>query len=372
MSAAGIAAGVAAVPAQHVDLAGDHVGRTLQVGTVGEAGRERQRAPLATAADPDRHVLLQRPRVRQRLAGGERPSGERRRPLAPERRQRAERVLEGVVACGEPGEGDPGGGVFGGEPADPQPAHRPPARHHVEGGDRLGEQRRRTQEGRRHQHAEPHPLRAGGDPGERRERVRQVVPRCAELRDLAEVVHQPHVLHAGPVGLADHPPQRLGEGLRPPGQSNVESISPTRIVPVAAGSPAATGVAPTGAGRRRVVARERGRHDGNGFRFETASHASARTSSWAAGQRRSCAETVASGTRASRDALRRRHSAAGVSNTTADRGHVVVGGQLAPPRPHRRVEAEGVDGRGQASAHPTGHDVVEHGEGVVRRGEIVR
>ena len=159
---------------------------------------------------------------------------------------------------------------------------------------------------------------------------------------------------------------------RPPGQSNVESISPTRIVPVAAGSPAATGVAPTGAGRRRVVAAERGRHDGNRFRFE---HGVPRLGPHLVAGRRPAPQLRRDrGVRHSRvtrcvatPALGRR----GVEHHR-HRGHVVGGGQLAPPRPHRGVEAEGVDGRGQASAHPTGHDVVEHGEGVVRRGEIVR
>ena len=109
--------------------------------------------------------------------------------------------------------------------------------------------------------------------------------------------------------------------------SRVRPASRTSRASARLASPPPRRARPPARARRRPAA-ERRRGDAasaagttaTGSGSSTASHASARTSSRAAGQRRSCAETVASGTLASRDALRRRHSAAGVSNTTATAG----------------------------------------------------
>ena len=115
------------MPSESGDLAGNDVGLAEQVAPVGEARHQPQGAPLAGTADHDRHVLLQRSRVAQRLLDRQRRALEPRRTLAPQQRQCLQRVFEVGVAPVERREVDPGGGVLLGEPAHPQPAHRPAA-----------------------------------------------------------------------------------------------------------------------------------------------------------------------------------------------------------------------------------------------------
>ena len=97
---------------------------------------------------------------------------------------------------------------------EPEPADRSTVRQHVERGDGVGEHGRMAQERRRDEHAEPDPLGDAGQPGERRVRLRQVLPRRTDLRDLAQVIHHPNVLDSGRLGLGDDPPEVLGEACR--------------------------------------------------------------------------------------------------------------------------------------------------------------
>ena len=88
---------------------------------------------------------------------------------------------------------------------------------------------------------------------------------------------------------------------------------------------------------------------------------------------RSCPASAGAGTGRSRAALRRRHSASGVSRRTATAGSPAA--RAAAPSqalPLRRVETEGVHDRGQAAAEPGGDDRLEDGERVGRGVEVVR
>ncbi len=86
--------------------------------------------------------------------------------------------------------------------------------------------------------------------------------------------------------------------------------------------------------------------------------------------RRSCPASTAAGTGRSRVAFRARHSAGGVSNTTATTGSPNSRASAAHARPPLRVQTEGVDDDRQAAPGASLDDLVEQPERVLGRVEI--
>ena len=93
----------------------------------------------------------------------------------------------------------------------PEPAVGAAARDHVERRDDLAELGNGTMRDRGDQRAESHPLGLRGEERQRRVALEHVVPRGAEHRDLAEVIHHPDALETGLLrGASDLAQRRPG------------------------------------------------------------------------------------------------------------------------------------------------------------------
>ena len=220
---------------------------------------------------------------------------------------------------------------------------------------------------RRHQHTEAHPLGDGSDPGQRGVRLQEIGPRRTDLWDLAQMVHHPDVVDACRFGVHRDGPQVFGQVLvsaRPieAGQMQPDFDRSARH--------RFRGCAPSPVVDRRRLANAAGTTT-TGAGVSTSSHGSAMTSSRIDGQRRSCPEITSAGTAIDRALLRRRHSAAAVSNTTAMHGTPASAAKRRQVARGRGVEAQRVDDRCQPSPHSAGDDLVHQCERVSGGPQIV-
>ena len=155
-----IAAQVVAVPVQHRELGAEDVGgHEGHVPSVGPRRGDAQCAPLAPAADPQRHGCLQ---------GGRQASGPSQRHVpalegdlalvVEQGPQRLGRLVECVHPVAHAGEGDPEGLVFRSGPARTQPRLAAPVREMVDGGHGLGQNGHIAVPDAIHEVAAPDPL----------------------------------------------------------------------------------------------------------------------------------------------------------------------------------------------------------------------
>jgi hypothetical protein len=97
------------------------------------------------------------------------------------------------------------------EPAGADAAHRPAAGEDVERRDDASQVRHVAVGDARDERTEPRPRRASREEAECRHRLRQVLPRPADLRDLADVVHQPDRLETGLLRLGRDLPEPVAQ-----------------------------------------------------------------------------------------------------------------------------------------------------------------
>ena len=234
-----------------------------------------------------------------------------------------------------------------------QTAEGPAAGEHVERRGRLGDDARRAEGGRG---AERPELEVGAERRQRSERhpgLGDRVPRPSDLRDLDEVVHQGHARETRVrrrEGDAAQPVERVLAPREPPDLEDHPRPGARRAP--------ATGAAGAGLG------------GGSSADTTRTSQPSASSSAPTSRIRRSWPPSTAAGTGRSRAAFRARHSAGGVSNTTATSGSPDSSSQRRPRRPPRRVQAEGVDDHREAAPGASLDDLVEQPKRVLGRVEI--
>jgi hypothetical protein len=207
--------------------------------------------------------------------------------------------------------------------------------------------------------AQPHPLGARGEPRQRRPALAEVVPRAADLRDLAEVVHHVERVEAdGLGGDGDLPQPRAERGRAAAELADVQGeAQPDRPLGLPCG--------------RLPARRERGRHHAHRLRGQDVVEALA-------------GQGVADGGPGPqlRGERRGRHGVrTGAVAGPADRGGGVEAdgharrapraGQLPPAGAAVGVEPGRVDDGGQPARDPAGDDLLQQRERVGARRDVV-
>ena len=317
-----IAADRLAVRAEHGGLVRHRVDVADDVAGIGVLRNEPQGAALAAAADEDRHVFLERPRVADRLRHVDDPALVRGRALAPQQWQELERVLQEGVALVGRRERPAVGRVLVGVPREPETAERAAAREHVERRDDLAEVGDVPERDAGDQRAEPHTFGDSREIRERRVALEHGFPLRAEHGDLAEVVHHRDAREAGGFGrFRNRPQSRAGVPPARPGYTGM--LSPNRsVVGAAACVPPAPRTARSSAG---AVAND-GRFDDD----VEALVGEARLQR--ARARGPAAVSTRSGTDLPRARLRALHSTVGVANATHTVASAVAAREVEPPR----------------------------------------
>ncbi len=211
---------------------------------------------------------------------------------------------------------------------------------------------------------EADPLRDRGEVGECRPALEHVLPRRPHLRDLAEVIHHPQRVEAGPLGPSSdvaQPLTELARSARPGEAGELQSEAQAR--------------ASRGDDRGRRGHRHRRRDERDTLladqdvvgveRFEQHGLADARPLGELAAQHR-VRHAVGARSVAPPHLRRRRVEDDG------DARHPGVARRGQPPCPAGSVGAERVDDRRQSTPQSRRDDPVEHVERVTRRAEVVR
>ena len=348
-------------PRQDRQLAPD--GRRIpgEVAGVGVEGHQAERAALARAAHEDGDVLLDRPRVADRL--GDRHCGplERRCPRAPHEGKQLQGVLEQAEALGHAREPPAVAPVLLPPPGGAEAAYHPALAQHVGGGDDLGQMRRVPQCHPGDEGPEPDRACPAGQPGERRPGLGDVLPDATDLGDLHHVVHQPDAREPDALGDRGHLGQPLGEGGAAPGPRERRELQAEPqghgIRPLAGG-----GDGGVEQGRRHDLDRLGPVHTGEALAGQSGPHPAGRRQlgGQGLGRHRARAGPVAGPA----------HLAGRVEHDRVT-GHARAGGEGHVRRPAVSVETERVEHRQQTSRQPPLQDQVEDGEGVGARPLVV-
>ena len=126
---------------QRLDFSAHDIHAADDVARVGVLRSESQRAAFAVAADQDRHSILERARVAQRLRNVEDATLEPRRALPPHQGEQLQRILEERIALVHRRKRPAVGVMLRLEPAEAEAADGTPGREHVERRDDLREVR---------------------------------------------------------------------------------------------------------------------------------------------------------------------------------------------------------------------------------------
>ena len=250
-------------------------------------------------------------------------------------------------------------------PAGADSHERPAAGQHVEGGGGLGGDAGRPERHRRDQRAQ---LEAGAEPGHRARGSPTARGSSAQARSTCGIWMRWSITdkpgEAGLVGGPRHAAQPGQRILAPREPAHLQHhLEPLRR--------SAASSADAGHGSRRDSARAAG---SSARTVCTTSQPSSSSCGTSARCRLSWAASVGAGTGRSRAALRRRHSASGVSITHDHGGQPDLSGPGQPAPPPVLVGAEGVDDGGQPAAGAGGDHAFEQVEGVRRwrRGRAAR